>query len=67
MTIHEANELLANDKAERLQLLHCYANLCKEYGYIQGMIIANQRDVMSSGETLAEMQLLINQLTERLK
>ena len=67
MTTQEANFLLANNKASRLQLLQCYENLCKEYGYVQGMLIANLRDLVSGKETLAEMQLLIDQLRDKLK
>ncbi|MEG4147883.1 hypothetical protein [Microcoleus sp. Pol12B5] len=67
MTIHEASQLLSDDKVSRLQLLQCYESLCKEYGYIQGMTIANLRDLISGRKTLAEMQLLIDQLKERLK
>ena len=67
MTVHETNQLLASNNATRSQLLQCLENLCKEYGYIQGMTIANLRDLVLSKKTLAEMQLLINQLKERLK
>lgn len=67
MTIHEASQLLSNKTVSRRQLLICYQDLCKEYGYIQGMSVANLRDLVSGRKTLAEMQLLIDQLTERLE
>ncbi len=66
MTIYEANKLLNNSEVKRIQLLKCLEDLCKEYGYIQGMIIANFRDLTSNKKTLNEMQLLIEQLKERL-
>ena len=67
MTIHEANQLLNSSVVSRRQLLKCYQDLCKEYGYIQGMSVANLRDLVSGRKTLTEIQLLIDQLSERLE
>jgi hypothetical protein len=67
MTIHESNHLLRNIKTTQSQLLDCLENLCKEYGYIQGMISANFRDLDSGHQALSEIQLLIKQLKCKIK
>lgn len=67
MTIHEANRLISSSETNRGELLQCLEDLCKEYGYIQGMSIANLRELVSGKKTLAEMQLLIEQLKDKLK
>lgn len=67
MTIHEANNLLQNGEATQAHLLDCLEKLCKEYGYIQGMTIANFRDLVAGEKTLAEIQDLIEQLKQKLK
>jgi hypothetical protein len=66
MTIQEANRLLQTLGASKAQLLKCYEDLCKEYGYIQGMTFASFRDAVSSRKTLVEMQGLIEQIHNRL-
>ncbi|MEG4458260.1 hypothetical protein [Microcoleus sp. N9_A1] len=67
MTIREANRLLENAGASQSQLLDCLESLSKEYGYIQGMTIANLRDLVSGQKALAEIQALIEQLKQKLK
>lgn len=66
MTIQEANRLIEDAKASKLQLLKCYEDLCKEYGYIQGMTLASLRDAAASRKTLVEMQSLIEQIQNKL-
>lgn len=51
----------------RAELLRCYEDLCKEYGYVQGMSAANLREIAAGRKTLDEMQSLIEQLKEKLK
>ncbi|MEG4944643.1 hypothetical protein [Microcoleus sp. F4-D5] len=67
MTVREANQLLADSKATQDKLLECLEDLSKEYGYIQGMTIANLRDLVAGKKTLAEIQELIDQLKQKLK
>ncbi len=67
MTIHETERLLREIKATQHQLLNCLENLCKEYGYIQGMTVANFRDANCEKETFAEIQNLIEQLKQKIK
>jgi hypothetical protein len=67
MTIHEANSLLESKEASLAQLVDCLEDLSKEYGYIQGMIIANLRDLISGRKTLAEIQSLIELIKEKIK
>ncbi len=67
MTIHEAKQLLNDAKVSRCQLLDCLETLSKEYGYIQGMIIANLRDLVTGRKALAEIQNLIEQIKEKIK
>ena len=67
MTINEANELLRNIDSTHAELLNCLELLCKEYGYIQGMIIANFRDLESGTKSLVEIQSVIEQIKQELK
>lgn len=67
MTIHEASHLLENIEATQSQYLECLENLCKEYGYIQGTINAKLRDLTSGCKVLSEIQVLINQLKQKIK
>lgn len=67
MTIHEAKRLLDSSQTNRGELLQCLEDLCKEYGYIQGMTIANLREIVTGRRTLGEMQGLIEQLKDKLK
>ena len=59
MTIDKAKQLLSVDNPSKSQLVDCLEDLCKEYGYIQGMTIGNLRDLISGRKTLAEIQNLI--------
>ncbi|MEG5048667.1 hypothetical protein [Microcoleus sp. B4-C1] len=67
MTIDKAKQLLESINASKSQLLDCLEDLCKEYGYIQGMTIGNLRDLVSGKKTLAEIQNLIEQIKEKIK
>ncbi|MEG4108995.1 hypothetical protein [Microcoleus sp. S13_C5] len=67
MTIREASQLLEDTEASKAQLLDALEQLCKEYGYIQAMTIANLRDLTSGRKTLAEIQQLIEQLKQKIK
>lgn len=67
MTIHEANKILNDNTAHRIQLLKCLEDLSKEYGYIQRTTFDRFSDSTSSRQTLVEMQTLIDQLKERLR
>lgn len=66
VTIQEANNLLQGT-ATQAQLLDCLESLCKEYGYIQGMISAKFRDLTSCHKVLAELETLIKQLKQQIK
>lgn len=66
MAISEAYKLLKSINPDQAKLLYCLELLCKEHGYIHGMIIANFRDLESGTKALAEIQELIEQLKERL-
>ena len=66
MTIQEANNLLQKE-ATQTQLLDCLESLCKEYGYIEGMINAEIWDLASGGKVLSEIQILIEQLEQKIK
>ena len=66
MTIQEANNLLQKE-ATQTQLLDCLKSLCKEYGYIEGMINAELWDLASGGKVLSEIQILIEQLEQKIK
>ncbi|MEG4121753.1 hypothetical protein QUA43_30315 [Microcoleus sp. N9_B4] len=67
MTIDKARKLLETINPSKSQLLDCLEDLCKEYGYIQGMTIASLRDLISGRKTLAEIQLLIEQIKQKIK
>ena len=67
MTINQANELLKNVNCSQAELLDCLELLCKEYGYVKGVIKAGFRNSESGKKTLAEIQDLINQLKQKLK
>ncbi|MEG4458916.1 hypothetical protein [Microcoleus sp. N9_A1] len=67
MTIDKAKQLLESINPSKPQLLDCLEDLCKEYGYIQGMTIGNLRDLVSGRKTLAEIQNLIEQIKEKIK
>jgi len=66
MTIQEANNLLQKE-ATQTQLLDCLKSLCKEYGYIEAMINAELWDLASGGKVLSEIQILIEQLEQKIK
>ena len=66
MTIQEANNLLQKE-ATQTQLLDCVESLCKEYGYVEGMISGELWDLASGGEVLSEIQILIEQLKQKIK
>ncbi|MEG4081976.1 hypothetical protein [Microcoleus sp. Pol8_D1] len=67
MTIDKARKLLEIANPSKSQLVDCLEDLCKEYGYIQGMTIGNLRDLVSGRKTLAEIQDLIEQIKHRIK
>ncbi|MEG4497586.1 hypothetical protein QUB05_05555 [Microcoleus sp. F10-C6] len=66
MTIREAS-LLLNEEATQFQLLNCLENLCKEYGYIEGMMLAQFRDFASGQKSLSEIQSLIEQIKQKIE
>jgi len=67
MTIDQAKHLLEATNSSKSQLVDCLEDLCKEYGYIQGMTISNLRDLVSGRKTLAEIQNLIEQIKHKIK
>ncbi|MEG4047824.1 hypothetical protein [Microcoleus sp. Pol17_C1] len=67
MTIDKAKKLLEAVNPSKSQLVDCLEDLCKEYGYIQGMTIATLRDLLSGRKTLAEIQNLIDQIKHKIK
>ncbi|MEG4842621.1 hypothetical protein [Microcoleus sp. B9-D4] len=67
MTIDKAKQLLEAANPSKSQLLDCLEDLAKEYGYIQGMTIANLQNLVFGKKTLAEIQNLIEQIKQKIK
>lgn len=65
MTIHEANEILANKTASRQQLIKCLESLCKEYGCVQASA-SHFFDTETHQKSLTRIQELIAKIEERI-